>query len=81
MFALADADDERATLTGGDDGIGVIAVEEDDDVGADDASQRDTYGFFEAAVIVLLDIFDKVEQDFGVGVAFEVVTFLDQFTL
>src|SRR5580700_7704569 len=81
MFALSDTDYQRGTLTRGDDGIGVVAVEEDDDVGADHPSKGDTDGFFEAAAVVLLDFFNKVEEDFGVGVALKVIAFLDQFVL
>ena len=81
MLALADADDQRAAFTRGDDGIGMILVQQYDDVGAYHSFEGDTEGLFQSAIIVFLNVFDEVEQYFGVGIAFEVVPFFEQFGL
>jgi hypothetical protein len=81
MFTLADADHQGAAFSRGDDGIGMFLVQQHDDVCADDPFERDPDGFFQTAIVVLLDVLDEIQQYFGVGVAFELVSFFGKFGL
>ena len=67
VLALADADDERAVATGGDDAVGVLGVDGDEGEGALEAAadvlHRD--GQVDAGLELLLE---QVGGDLGVGV-------------
>ncbi len=52
MFAFADTDHQRAAFSGGDDRVRSFAVQQDDDVSADNAVKGDAHGLFRSAVIV-----------------------------
>src|SRR5262249_36660228 len=64
MFSFPDTDDQGAAFPGGDDRVGLIFIQQDDDIGAYDPFEGDANGFFQAAIVVLLYVFDEIEEDF-----------------
>src|SRR5262249_55485235 len=79
MLPFTDADDQGAAFAGGDDSIGRIPVQQYDDIGAYHSFKRDADGFFQTAIVVLLDVLDEVEEHLRIGIAFKDVSFFKQF--
>jgi len=75
---MGEASEARKCSPCGDDGIGLLPVEQYNYIGAYDPSESDAEGFFESAVIIFLDVLDEIEEHFGVGVALEAVTFFGE---
>ena len=65
------AHDERRTLTGADDGVRVLAVEDGNGVGANHLMQSYLYGFEQLEVVTHHDVFDELHQYLGVCDALE----------
>ena len=52
----------------------MILVQKHNHIGAGNPFKRDSQGFFQAALIIFLDIFNKIEQDFRVRVTFKMIS-------
>ena len=78
-FVFADADNEGAAFACGDDAVGVVFGEDGNGVGADDLLEGELYGGAEVDAVGVTDVFDEVDDDFGVGVAAEGVAFAFEF--
>jgi hypothetical protein len=47
MFSFSDANYQRASFSGGNDCAGCFIIEQQDDIGPNNAFQGDAYGFFQ----------------------------------
>src|SRR5690606_27584462 len=78
VFILADADDQRAAFSGGDELVRVVEGEHDDRVGADNVVKGETDRLNQRAIIPLLYVFNEMNQYFRIGFTAKCVAFVDK---
>ena len=75
VFVISHAQDQRAALAGGDQAVGVFAVDHQQTEGAFQAADGVAHGL-QGAVFKLMG--DQVDDDLGVGLALELHALVDQ---
>src|SRR5450432_3081883 len=79
MLSFPNPDHKWAAFSGSYDGVGMIAVQQHDYIGTGYAFQCNAQGFFQTALIILLDIFNEIEKYFSVRITFKMIPFFYQF--
>src|SRR5450432_290096 len=74
MLSLADSNNQRTSLTRRNNRIGMIFIKQHNHVSARHTFKCNAEGFFEAALIIFLYIFDEIEQHFRIRITFKMVT-------
>ena len=67
ILAVANANDHRATFTGGDELVGMTLFQDDNSIGTNHMVQCDADGLKQVDMFALLHILDEVGQHLGVG--------------
>ncbi len=76
-FIIPDAYNERAAFPGNDQLIRIPLLHHGNGIGADDMIERDLHGFKKIAGMSRFDIFNVLDQDFGIRIALEGISLLD----
>ena len=74
---IAEPDDERARDARDDDAVGILRVEHEQRVRADEALHREAHRL-EQVVALLQVLVDEVRHDLGVGLGLELVALRDR---
>ena len=80
VLADAEPDDERARDARDDDALGVLGVEHEQRVGADEARHGEAQRF-EQVVALLQVVVNEMRGDLGVGLGLELVALGDELVL
>src|SRR4051794_23295836 len=78
MLALSNAYYKWASFPGRNNGLRVVLVDQQDAVSSHDPLEGNPQRLFERTLVILFDIFYKIQQYLRIGITFKLVSLIDQ---